>query len=87
MRNLQMNDLEYIDNGMFTSFIPVSKAGEVAFNQMAEYTDGTGKVLSMHKQSTIQQLRQAGYKVNKAKKSRKVTAEQADEMLRELGID
>ena len=81
-----MNDLEYIDHGMFTSFIPVSKAGEVAFNQMAEYTDGTGKVLSIHKQSTILQLRHAGYKVGKAKKQGKVTAEQADEMLRELGI-
>ena len=82
-----MSDLEYIDQGLFTAFIPVSKAGEVAFNQMAEYTDGTGKVLSIHKQGTIQQLRQAGYKVSKAKKTGKVTAEQADEMLRELGIE
>ena len=82
-----MNDLEYIDQGMFTSFIPVSKAGEVAFNQMAEYTDGTGKVLSIHKQSTILQLRQAGYKVGKAKQQGNVTAEQAEDMLRELGIE
>ena len=81
-----MNDIEYIDQGLFTVFVPVSKAGEVAFNQMAEYTDGTGKVLSIHKQSTILQLRQAGYKVGKAKKAGKVTAGQADEMLRELGI-
>ena len=72
---------------MFTPFIPVSKAGEVAFNQMAEYTDGTGRVLSIHKQSTILQLRQAGYNVEKAKKPGKVTAEQADEMIRELGIE
>ena len=82
-----MNDLEYIDHGMFTSFIPVSKEGEVAFNEMAAYTEGTGKVLSIRKQSTIQQLRQAGYKVGKAKKQEKVTAEQVDEMLRELGIE
>lgn len=82
-----MNDIEYIDHGMFTSFLPTSKAGEVAFNQMAEYTDGTGKVLSIHKQSTIQQLRQAGYKVGKAKKEGNVTAEQADEMLREMGLE
>ena len=81
-----MSDLEYIDHGLFTAFIPVSKAGEVVFNQMAEYTEGTGKVLSIHKQSTILQLRQAGYKVSKAKKTGKVTAEQADEMIRELGI-
>ena len=62
-----MNDLEYIDHGMFTSFIPVSKAGEAAFNQMAAHTEGTGKVLSIHKQSTIQQLRQAVYKVGKGR--------------------
>lgn len=82
-----MHDIEYIDHGMFTSFIPVSKAGEVAFNQMAAHTEGTGKVLSIHKQSTIQQLRQAGYKVGKVKQPGKVTAEQADDMLRELGIE
>ena len=82
-----MNDIEYIDHGMFTSFLPTSKAGEVAFNQMAAYTEGTGKVLTIHKQSTILQLRQAGYKVGKAKKQEKVTAEQVDEMLRELGIE
>ena len=33
------------------------------------------------------QLRQAGYKVGKAKKQGKVTAEQAEDMLRELGIE
>ncbi len=82
-----MNDLEYIEQGLFTSFLPVSKAGEVAFNQMAAYTEGTGKVLSIHKQSTIQQLRQAGYKVSKAKRQGKVTAEQADDLLRKLGIE
>lgn len=48
-----MNDLEYIDHGMFTSFLPASKAGEVAFNQMAEYTDGTGKVLRSLKGLTV----------------------------------
>ena len=81
-----MNDIEYINQGLFTAFVPVSKAGEVAFNQMAEYTEGTGKVLSIHKQSTIQQIRQAGYKVGKVKKQGKVTAEQEDTMLRELGM-
>ena len=80
-----MNDIAYIEQGLFTAFLPVTKAGEVAFNQMAAYTEGTGKVLSIHKQSTILQLRQAGYKVGKAKKPEKVTAEQVDEVLRELG--
>ncbi len=82
-----MNDIEYIEQGLFSAFLPVSKAGEVAFNQMAEYTEGTGKVLSIHKQSTILQLRQAGYKVGKAKQQGKVIAEQAEDMLRELRIE
>ena len=82
-----MNDIEYTDQGLFTAFVPVSKAGEVAFDQMAEYTEGTGKVLSIHKQGTIQQLRQAGYKVGKAKQRGRVTAEQEEDMLRELGIE
>ena len=82
-----MNDIEYIDQGLFTAFVQVTKAGEVAFNQMSEYRDGTGKVLSIHKQSTILQLRQAGYKVGKAKKTRKVTTEHVEDMLRELGIE
>jgi len=82
-----MNDIEYINQGLFSAFIPVSKAGEQAFNQMAVQTDGTGKVLTVHLQSTIQQLKQAGYKVGKAKKQPKITAEQADDMLRELGIE
>lgn len=82
-----MNDIEYIEHGLFTAFIPVSKAGEVAFNQMAKDTDGTGKVLTIHKQSTIQQLRQAGYKVGKAKKAKEMTAEQVENILEELGIE
>lgn len=82
-----MNDIEYINQGLFCAFIPVTKTGETAFNQMAVQTDGTGKVLTIHLQSTIKQLRQAGYKVGKAKKQQKLTGEQADDMLRELGLD
>ena len=71
----------------FYIIYPSIKAGEVAFDQMSEYTDGTGKVLSIHKQSTILQLRQAGYKVGKAKKPGKVTVEQIEDMLGELCIE
>ena len=54
-----MNDIEYIDQGLFTAFLPVSKVGEVAFNQIAAYTEGIGKVLSIHKQSSQGRLQQS----------------------------
>jgi hypothetical protein len=60
-------DLTYRTDGTFTQFLPESKAGETAWNQMAELTGGTGKVLTMHKQNVIGQLRRAGFKVGKAK--------------------
>ncbi|ABO60625.1 hypothetical protein LA345_39065 (plasmid) [Burkholderia vietnamiensis] len=60
-------DLTYrkVDD-MFTMFYPETPAGETAWNQMAEHTDGTGKVLHAQVESTIQQLREAGYTVEPA---------------------
>lgn len=79
-----MDDLEYINQGLFTCFVPISKAGEQAWNQMAEETQGTGKVLSIHASSTIAQLRKAGYKVGKAKKAEPLSMESLDALLKEL---
>lgn len=62
-----MIDLTYHNRGLFTLFIPESKAGEDAWRQIAQHTDGTGKVLTMHLQSVLSQLRLAGYKVRKGK--------------------
>lgn len=78
-----MTDLAYINQGMFTAFVPVSKAGEIAWNEIAKHNEGTGKVLSIHAASTIAQLKIAGYKVSKAKKQAPIDA---DEMLKELGL-
>jgi len=42
-------------------------------------------ILSFHAKATIQQLRNAGYKVAKAKKAVPVTTSEIDELLAELG--
>lgn len=62
-----MADLSYrvVDN-MFTAFYPNTPAGVEAWKVIASHTDGTGKVFSAHVESTIQQLRDAGYSVVKA---------------------
>lgn len=76
-------DITYINQGLFTAFIPISKAGETAWAEMANYTSGTGKVLSTQAASTIAQLKAAGYKVCKAKKQAPIDA---DQLLTELGL-
>ena len=81
-----MADLHYINQGLFTVFIPISKAGEQAWNEMATVTDGTGKVLTMQAKDYIYQLRKAGYKVSKAPKVDTAKID-PDALLKELGID
>ncbi len=59
-------DLTYRQtDDMFTSFFANTPAGIEAWNVMAKDNDGTGKVLTMHAKSVIQQLRAAGYTVRK----------------------
>lgn len=82
-----MKDIVYIDQGLFTAFIPQTTAGEAVFNAMAADTQGTGKVLSVHAKAVIQQIKAQGYTVGKAPKLKALTADQADEMLKELGIE
>jgi hypothetical protein len=77
-------DIEYITTGLFTRFIPLTKAGEDAWRVMHEANGDA--VLSIHAENAIGQLRRAGYKVAKAKKPAKVTAEEVDELLAELGV-
>ncbi|WP_175712142.1 hypothetical protein [Burkholderia ambifaria] len=60
-------DLTYrtVDD-MFTTFLPNTPAGEEAWKTIAEHTDGTGKVLHAQVESTVAQLREAGYTVAEA---------------------
>ena len=82
-----MKDIVYINQGLFTAFIPQTMAGEVVFNAMAADTHGTGKVLSVHAEAVIQQIKQAGYTVGKAPKVKALTADDLDKMMKELGIE
>jgi len=75
-----MTDLTYTQNGMFTRFYPETKGGEMVWNEMAAQMGGVAAVLNIHAQSVIKQIRDAGYKVSKAKK----TNLRIDDILAEL---
>lgn len=77
-------DIEWLDQGLFTAFLPMSKEGEMAWNDLAKQTDGTGKVFSFQAKQVIASLRQAGYTVKKAKNPGKLTDADLDQMMREL---
>ncbi|TXH10081.1 MAG: hypothetical protein E6R04_06520 [Spirochaetes bacterium] len=75
-----MEDLEYTTDGLFTRFYPQTRAGEVAWKEMAQF-DGTAAVLNFEARRVISDLRRAGYSVAKAKAR---GAESIDEILKEL---
>lgn len=54
-------DLEYINTGMFTRFVPNTPAGEDAWRVI------DGCVLSIYLDNVLRQLRKAGLSVGKAK--------------------
>jgi hydroxymethylpyrimidine/phosphomethylpyrimidine kinase len=62
------NDLTYRKQGLFTAFIPETLAGETAWREIAEKTQGTGKVFTAQLPAVLAQLRKAGYTVQVAKK-------------------
>lgn len=74
-----MTDLEYINSGMFTRFMPNTPAGEEAWRVM-HADNGNDVVLAIHAKDVIGQLRKAGYSVAKAKKP----TQTIDEVLKEL---
>ena len=83
-----MSDLIYTQNGFFTRFIPNTKEGEEAYNEIYRVT-GDGAVRNDHLKATLKQLRKAGYKVSKAKvskKSKEKVLSEIDSVLNDLGI-
>jgi hydroxymethylpyrimidine/phosphomethylpyrimidine kinase len=62
------NDLTYRKQGLFTSFIAETPAGEDAWRAIAEQTQGTGNVFTTQLPAVLAQLRKAGYTVQVAKK-------------------
>lgn len=67
-------DITWLDEGLFTCFIPNTDAGAVPYRQMIE-EDGSPKVLSIHRNRVIAQLRRAGYTVAKARKPKPLNAD------------
>ena len=61
-----MSDLIYFQNGFYTRFVPNTKEGEDAWNEIYKVT-GDGAVRNDHLKATLKQLRKAGYKVTKGK--------------------
>lgn len=84
---VQKADISYRNSadGLFTSFFPNTPEGEKAWN-IINATPGAegGKVLAAHAESTITQLRDAGYAVAEDA-SEPVSAEEEAALLAELG--
>lgn len=53
-------DLTYRTTGLFTRFMPETKAGELPWTHMG----ANGVVLTIHLDSTLRQLREVGYTVD-----------------------
>jgi len=68
-------DLTYLKQGLFTVFVPQSKAGEDAWREIAAHTDGTGKVFTAQLPSFLREIRKAGYSVKQQKKRSSVELE------------
>lgn len=77
-------DLTYITSGLFTRFIPHTKAGEDAWREM--HSHDAISIFTMHKGAVLAQLRAAGYSVRKAPKAKPVTELEIDNLLAELGV-
>jgi len=79
-------DLVYHKQGLFTAFIPQSKAGDDAWLELASQTQGTGKVFTAQLSATLSSLRAAGYTVGKAKKPSEKEIDSMIEELESMGI-
>lgn len=64
-------DIVYLKQGPFTAFIPQSKAGEVAWRELAIKTGGTGKFYNVQVPAIKASLKAAGYIVRASKKPSK----------------
>lgn len=63
-------DLEYTECKGFVMFMSNTPEGHEAWNEIAKYTEGTGKIFPHHLASTLYQLRKAGYSVRKSRKNK-----------------
>ncbi|MGF6996768.1 hypothetical protein [Paraburkholderia sp. GAS32] len=75
-------DISYKKDGLFTTFFADSQQGGTAVSDLMTQNGGSNKVLTIHADAVITQLRAAGYTVRKA---RPVSAKEVDSILAELG--
>jgi hypothetical protein len=68
------SDLTYKQTGLFVRFYPETHAGGVAWAEMASIGDA-GVIYACHLDSTLKQLRDAGYRVTKSRSAKKVDDE------------
>jgi len=73
-------DLTYSYDGIFAVFYPESPFGETAWKTIAKGDAGGAKVLAMHANAVIEELRRAGYVVHPAS----TVTESDDQLLLEL---
>jgi hypothetical protein len=78
-------DLIYTQNALFTTFYAQTKEGEVIEQEMIRIC-GLPKVLNMHAQATIKQIRKAGYTVAKAKEPTAQDWQNIFKEMQELGL-
>jgi len=78
-------DLTYLKQGLFTAFTPQSDDGEAAWRELAERTEGTGKIFTVQLPAVLFRLRKAGYTVKQAeKKSPETLRREMAEIMKEL---
>lgn len=65
MKKTKKIDLMWTTDGLFTTFYVNSNEGLIAYKQIVE-TCGAPKVLDIHREATIHQLKQAGYTIRKS---------------------
>jgi hypothetical protein len=63
-------DIGFRNNGIFVQFYAESEAGKVAWNELAERSEGTAKFPSPWLPSICEQLEAAGYVVKMARRHR-----------------
>jgi len=80
------NDLTYLNQGLFTAFFPESPAGDKVWQEIASQTDGTGKIFTIHLKNTLKQLKKAGFKIAKTKKTTKADWALVYSEMAELGL-
>lgn len=79
-----ITDLTYTKDGLFATFWPETPQGQEAWSEIAKQNGGVAKVLVIHLDSALYQLRQAGYVV-KCRRSLEVDIDEAQLLSALLG--